>query len=118
LQALLVANSLVVEKKDSTLARCYLPISFYRVAMGQYEQAEQVLAQSMQICVKLGDARLLEECYLVKLNILEYTVCIQFCISSSQYLFRLQSPYSIRNQQNLTILFDFRTGPLQAKYET
>jgi tetratricopeptide (TPR) repeat protein len=61
-QSLTIGQNLAKQNKYNTLARSCLPIAFFKVATGQFDLAEDILSQGVQICLKLGDTRLLEEC--------------------------------------------------------
>lgn len=98
-QSLTVANSLPKSQKFATLARCCLPIAYFKISIEQYVQSDEVINQCIQICHNLGDSRLLEECYAVKIHCLEYTGKFQQSMKLATEM--LQSARS-RGDQNMS----------------
>jgi tetratricopeptide (TPR) repeat protein len=73
-QSLTICHSFGSLYKNSVFsAQVLLAIAQYRISLGDYTDAERVVSESMQISFQRKDSATLEECYLAKINCMEYT---------------------------------------------
>ena len=71
--ALSIAHQMATKEKFHTLAYCSLPLATYRISVGSFDEAEELLNQCSQLCWKIGDMRLLDECYIAKIVCFDFT---------------------------------------------
>jgi hypothetical protein len=91
-QALTLSHNLAQKEKFHTLAYCSLPLAIYRISFGNFEEAEELLNQCVQLCWKIGDMRLLDECFMAKIVCFDFTGrCVQSAKLSNELLLSARS---------------------------